>query len=125
MTVHNSKQFRKLGKSLQEQVNKAIKKLNNRYKEYEKQNIVIAKLFGDDVIIHDIIDDNLYVYKCRTKDVQIRLLYTVNKKNKIDVLDFVIKNDNMKKCTGRESKRYIDVFKNNIAKYKVERSLVQ
>lgn len=124
MTVHKSKQFRKLDRSLQEQINKAISKLNNRYREYRKQNIVITKLFGDDVIIHDIIDDDLYVYKCRTKDVQIRLLYTVDNKDNINVLDFAIKNhDNMKTGVGRENNRYIDMFKNNIAKYKAERSL--
>jgi hypothetical protein len=124
MTVHKSKQFRKLDKSLQEQINKAISKLNNRYREYRKQNIVITKLFGDDVIIHDIIDDDLYVYKCRTKDVQIRLLYTVDNKDNINVLDFAIKNhDNMKTGVGRENNRYIDMFKNNISKYKAERSL--
>jgi hypothetical protein len=125
MTVHKSKQFRKLDRSLQEQINKAISKLNNRYREYRKQNIVITKLFGDDVIIHDIIDDDLYVYKCRTKDVQIRLLYTVDNKDNINVLDFAIKNhDNMKTGVGRENNRYIDMFKNNISKYKAERSLV-
>lgn len=124
MTVHKSKQFRKLDRSLQEQINKAISKLNNRYREYRKQNIVITKLFGDDVIIHDIIDDDLYVYKCRTKDVQIRLLYTVDNKDNINVLDFAIKNhDNMKTGVGRENNRYIDMFKNNVAKYKAERSL--
>jgi hypothetical protein len=124
MTVHKSKQFRKLDRSLQEQINKAISKLNNRYREYRKQNIVITKLFGDDVIIHDIIDDDLYVYKCRTKDVQIRLLYTVDNKDNINVLDFAIKNhDNMKTGVGRENNRYIDMFKNNISKYKAERSL--
>lgn len=124
MTVHKSKQFRKLDRSLQEQINRAISKLNNRYREYRKQNIVITKLFGDDVIIHDIIDDDLYVYKCRTKDVQIRLLYTVDNKDNINVLDFAIKNhDNMKTGVGRENNRYIDMFKNNISKYKAERSL--
>lgn len=124
MTVHKSKQFRKLDRSLQEQINKAISKLNNRYREYRKQNIVITKLFGDDVIIHDIIDDDLYVYKCRTKDVQIRLLYTVDNKDNINVLDFAIKNhDNMKTGVGRENNRYIDMFKSNISKYKAERSL--
>lgn len=123
MTVHKSKQYKKLDKSLQEQVNKAIKKLENRYREYKKQNIAIAKLFGDDVIIHDIVDDNFYVYKCRTKDLQIRLLYTVNNKDNINVIDFVFKNHNITTNNGNTNKRYLDMFKDNVIKYKAERSL--
>lgn len=124
MTVHNSKNYKKLGRSLKSQINKAINKLTTRYEEYRKQNIVISKLFGDDVIIHDIIDDDLYVYKTRTKDVQIRLLYEVDKNDDINVIDFAIKNhDNMKTGIGRNSNLYIDIFKSNATKYKSERSV--
>lgn len=120
MTVHKSKNFKKLDKYTQQTLNIAIEKLTNRYDEYRKQNIVITNLFGDDVIVHDIINDDLYVYKCQARGIQIRLLYEVDSNNKINVLDFFIKNhDNKLKSynTGKDSNKYLAMFKASAKNY--------
>ena len=126
MTVHSSKSFKKLDKNSQGMVNKAISKLESRYAEYKTQNIAITNIFGDSVMIHDIIDKSFYVYKCQVNSLQIRLLYEVNEKDNINVIDFFIKNNsNLKQpITKKCGDMYLKVFENKVHEYKNERSLL-
>lgn len=113
MTIHESKSYKKLDSSYKKAINAGIKKLQKRYEYYRNQNIVITNLFGDDVIIHKIIEDNWYVYKCRMNKIQIRLLYEVDIDNDINVIDYYIKNKD-KSIKGKNSctqKQYLDNFK--------------
>lgn len=124
MTVHNSHSFKKLDKYSQESINLAIQKLQKRYKEYRKQNIVITNLFGDDIIIHDIVDDGFYVYKCRARNIQVRLLYEVNDKGEINVIDYCIKNTgSIKPTMGKRQTRYLREFSKSVSNYKDRRSM--
>ena len=122
MTIHKSKPYKKLDAYSQKSINLAIDKLRKRYEEYRKQNIVITNLFGDDIIIHDIIESNFYVYKCQTRGIQIRLLYEVDKKDKINVIDYYIKNqeNTTKTNVGKQSTRYVAYFQKAVSNYKEE-----
>lgn len=119
MTIHESRSFKKLDKYTRGTVNLAIKKLKNRYEEYRKQNIVITNLFGDDIIIHNIIEHDFYVYKCCARGIQIRLLYEVDKDNEINVIDFYIKNsESIRTNVGEYNQRYLDMFSKIAINYK-------
>ena len=91
MIINNCKEYKKLNPSIRKAVDKCIEKLEERYKYYQKQNIVITNLFGDDNIIHDIVDDGFYVYKSQFNRIQVRLLYKVDDNDNIDVVYFYIK----------------------------------
>lgn len=123
MTVHTSKSYKKLDKNMQNMVNKAIVKLQTRYDEYKNQNIAITNIFGDSVIIHDIIDNEYYVYKCQVNNLQIRLLYEVTKKNNINVIYSFIKNGKnaIKKPVAKHNgDSYLKLFENVVRDYKKE-----
>jgi hypothetical protein len=123
MTVHTSKSYKKLDKNMQNMVNKAIVKLQTRYDEYKNQNIAITNIFGDSVIIHDIIDDEYYVYKCQVNNLQIRLLYEVTKRNNINVIYSFIKNGNnaiKKPIAKHNGDSYLKLFENVVRDYKKE-----
>lgn len=121
MTVHNSKAYKKLDKYTASTIDLAIDRLKKRYSLYRKQNDVITTLFGDDVIVHEVIDNNFYVYKCQSRNVQIRLLYEV-KHGKVNVIDFFIKNhDNeLKHTIGKYNAKYLTMFKLSVKKYREE-----
>ena len=88
--------------------------------------IAITNIFGDSVIIHDIIDGHFYVYKCCVSNLQIRLLYEIDKNNNINVLSHFIKNNN-NSIKSPDAKRcadmYLKLFENKVHDY--ERSLIQ
>lgn len=123
MTIHTSKEYKKLDKNSRAMINKAINKLSSRYDEYKKQNIAITNIFGDSVIIHDIIDDNFYAYKCCVKNLQIRLLYEVDENDNINVISFFIKNNNntiKKPDSKRCGDMYLKLFENKVHDYRKE-----
>jgi len=126
MTIHKDKSYKKLDKNSKNMIGKAISKLTKRYNEYKKQNIAITNIFGDSVIIHDIIDGHFYVYKCCVVNLQIRLLYEVDKDNNINVINYFIKNNNntIKKTDAKKcGDVYLKLFKDIVNEYKQERSL--
>ena len=126
MTIHDEKSYKKLDKNSQRMISKAINKLTQRYNEYKRQNIAITNIFGDSVIIHDIIDGHFYVYKCCVSNLQIRLLYEVDGDNNINVLYHFIKNNN-NSIKGPDAKRcgdmYLKLFEDKAHDY--ERSLIK
>jgi hypothetical protein len=126
MTIHDEKSYKKLDKNSQRMISKAIDKLTQRYEEYKRQNIAITNIFGDSVIIHDIIDGHFYVYKCCVSNLQIRLLYEVDEDNNINVLYHFIKNNN-NSIKGPDAKRcgdmYLKLFENKVHDY--ERSSIK
>jgi mRNA-degrading endonuclease RelE of RelBE toxin-antitoxin system len=126
MSIYEEKSYKKLDKNSKNMVSKAINKLQKRYDEYKKQNIAITNIFGDSVIIHDIIDGHFYVYKCCVANLQIRLLYEVDKNDNINVLYHFIKNNN-NSIKSSASKRcgdlYLDLFKSKAHDYEVMRGV--
>ena len=59
-------------------VDMAVATLKTRLTEYvDNQNISVRKIFGDDVMMHEIINKYFYVYKCKVNQMQIRILYTM------------------------------------------------
>ena len=89
-TVILDKDYKKLDKYTQKVIDKSIDTLQSRLNQYLGQNIKINKVFNDDVLIHDIIND-MYVFKCRSYNIEIRLLYTM-KGNTLKIMSFYIKN---------------------------------
>lgn len=121
MTVTKTREYKRLDAYSRKTIDKSIKKLEDRYNNYKEQNIVITNLFGDDILIHDIIDKEFYVFKTQENRCQIRLLYCVNKEtNNIDVISFFIKNrdNNLKKYSGRYQNKYLSMFKETVDNFK-------
>lgn len=86
-------------------VNKAVQKLIQRLSQYMSQGISIERVFNDDVIKHDIICKSLYVFKCTSNGLQIRLLYTV-KDDTIILISYFIKN----KLNSLDEQEWIGTF---------------
>lgn len=120
MTIHKSHEYKKLDAYSRNTIDLSIKKLEERYDNYRKQNIVITNLFGDDNLIHDIINGEFYIFKCRNRNVQVRLLYNVDDKNNLNVISFFIKNNDnkLKSFKGSNEKRYIKLFEKIANEYK-------
>lgn len=119
MMIDNCKEYRKLNPSTRKAVNDCITKLEDRYSYYKEQNIAITNLFGDGTIIHDIVDNDFYVYKSQSNRIQVRLLYKVDKNNDIDVVYFYIKNsNNLVNVKGKRQTRYLSLFEDYVKKYK-------
>ena len=84
------KDYKKLDKYSQKVIDKSIDILQARLNQYLGQNIRINKVFNDDVLIHDIIN-NMYVFKCRAFNIEVRLLYTM-RGSTLKIMSFYIKN---------------------------------
>lgn len=80
------KAYKKLKPSQKRDYKVALSKLEQRFKTYADQNINIGQVFNDDTLTHDIIHKYFYVYKCKVRNLQMRVLYTVNDKGEIVVL---------------------------------------
>ena len=63
MTIHTQREYKRLDIYSRNTINNSIEKLEKRYDQYRKQNIAITNLFGDDNLIHDIIDNKFYIFK--------------------------------------------------------------
>lgn len=100
--VRKDKTYHKQKVDVQRSIDMAIERLKMRMLEYQEQNIEVGKIFGDDIIIHDIINKYFYVYKCRVNQMQIRLLYTM-KDDKLIIISHWYKN--------RTNNDYIKYFK--------------
>lgn len=121
MVIDSCKEYKKLDPSIRKAVDMCITKLEERYKYYQNQNIIITNLFGDGNIIHDIVDDGFYVYKSQFNKIQVRLLYKVDDNNEIDVVYFHVKNgNNLVNIKGKKQTRYISLFENFVKNYKKE-----
>ena len=93
--------FFKLDPGTKRVISKSINKLQTRFNSY---NIPISKIFGDDVLIHDIVHGrarDYYVYKSVSDNLQIRLLYAVDNTKIIIISHFLKKKNN---------KKYLNVF---------------
>ena len=120
MTIHTQRESKRLDIYSRNTINNSIEKLEKRYDQYRKQNIAITNLFGDDNLIHDIIDNKFYIFKCKSRNVQVRLLYNVDDKNNINVISFFIKNNDnkLKSYKGKNEKKYLEMFKDVVSDYK-------
>lgn len=122
MTIHNQKSYTKLEPTSRKCVDTAINRLENRYNVYKNINKdVVPELLRDDVLVHDVVREKFYIYRCRVKDIQIRLLYEVNGNNKINVIDYCIKNrENLVKgkgkgrCKATYNQGYVIDFENKV-----------
>lgn len=95
---------------VQRSVDMAVDRLHERLSSYiEDQKLEVGKIFGDDIVIHDIINKYFYVYKCRVNQMQIRILYTV-RNGKLIILGHWYKN--------RTNNDYIKHFKQITSQYK-------
>lgn len=121
MIIDSCKEYNKLSPSTRKAVDKCIIKLEDRYKYYQEQHIAITNLFGDGNIIHDIVDDDFYVYKSQFDKIQVRLLYKVDNDDKIDVAYFYVKNgNNIVNIKGKKQTRYLSLFEDFVKNYKKE-----
>ena len=119
MVISNCKEYQKLPPDIKRAVDNCIVKLQDRYKDYQKQNISISNIFGDGTIIHDIVDNDFYVYKSQYNKIQVRLLYKVDH-NKINVVYFYIKNgkNNFASVKSKKQTRYLELFEWYVKNYK-------
>lgn len=120
MIIKESKEYKRLDAYSKKTIDKSIRKLEDRYEAYKQQNFVITNIFGDDILIHDIIDKKYYVFKTQERNCQIRLLYMVDDNDNIDVISFFIKNrdNNLKNYTGKYEKKYISMFQETVKNFK-------
>lgn len=95
------KTLRKEPKSVQRSIQKALDKLTQRYDYYADRNIDIKNVFNDDILVHDIVNKEWYVYKCMADKMQIRILYTARGKDIIVAAHYIKQKD---------SKRYLSAF---------------
>lgn len=75
--VWEDKTYRKEKPDVQRSIDMAVDRLKTRLSVYVDQNIEVGKIFGDDIMIHEIINKYYYVYKCKVNQMQIRILYTM------------------------------------------------
>ena len=101
------RQSKKLNKTLERQLNIGCDKLIMRLEDYRKQNIDVSRIFNDDILIHDIIHKNFYVYKCSVEGMQLRILYQVVN-NDVNILAFYSKNSSNRNKNA--CKEYIHYF---------------
>lgn len=99
------KNYKKLDKYTQKVIDKSIEVLLSRLQQYLDQNIRITNVFNDDILIHDIIN-KMYVFKCRSYNIQIRLLYTMQGDDLLKIHAFYIKN----RTNGLNDQEWIDKF---------------
>ncbi len=77
-TVLRDTAYKKENVDVQRSIRMAIKKLEKRLCQYVDQNDFNPdRIFGDDIIVHDIFNKNFYVYKCKVNQMQIRLLWKI------------------------------------------------
>lgn len=94
---------------VQRSIDMAIDRLQLRLANYAASpTFEIGKVFGDDVLIHDIINKYYYVFKCKVNQMQIRLLYTI-KDGKLIIVSHWYK--------YRTDNGYIDYFKKAVCQY--------
>ena len=90
-------------------IDMAIDRLEQRLSTYvDDQGIEAGKIFGDDVLIHDIINKKYYVFKTKVNQMQIRILYTVED-DKLIILSHWYKN--------RTNNYYITYFKELVSNF--------
>lgn len=120
MSIEDTRDYRKLDPNVKRAVDESIEKLRHRYSQYKKQNKVIASVFGDDVIVHDIVNKEFYVYKTQANRMQVRLLYKITTDNKLDVISFYIKNSNsvVSMNGSKRQTRYLNLFEACAKEYK-------
>ena len=85
----------------QKTIMKGVDRLKQRLEQYN--GLDISRIFGDDILIHDIIDKDKYVFKCRVNNIQVRILYTVNQDG-----DLVILSHWCKQETNKDYIRYFE-----------------
>lgn len=107
--VQKDKAYTKVDKSTKRTINRGIEKLDARLSMYFSQNIRIENIYNDDVLIHDIINKNFYVYKCQVDSMQLRILYTVSEDKLIIVSHY---------CKKKPTKEYIPYFERISIMYK-------
>ena len=96
--------YKKSDKCIRKSLDKAFEKLESRIKIYLSNNISLDRVFGDDILIHDIVNDNYYVYKTTVNNLQIRVLYTMNQSKNLVIVAHYIKKKN--------NKKYFEYFEN-------------
>ena len=73
-------------------IDSGIKKLQQRIENYTENGTTINRVFNDDVLIHDIIC-GFYVYKTKTCNNQLRLLYTIINDKLFVISHYIKKSD--------------------------------
>ena len=100
------KDYDKASKQLKQTIDKALDKLIYLIEQKEKSGVSFEKIFNDDIIKYDILENNFFTFKFRYKDqTQLRLLYKFSRQNDIITIElhkFVIKR--------RTNKDYIKQF---------------
>lgn len=100
--VINDRKYNKEDKSTKRSIDKGIVRLKARLSEYLSRNIRIENIFNDDILIHDIINKQFYVYKCQVDKFQLRILY------KVEDGELVIISHYFKKSPSKEYIRYFE-----------------
>lgn len=82
--IYRDERYSKEKKDVQRSINMAVERLKKRLSVYvEGQHLEPNKIFGDDILIHDIVNKYWYVFKCKVNQMQIRILYTFEDGNLI------------------------------------------
>ena len=92
--IIKDKRYHKEDPYVKRSIDRAVKKLLDRYQQYQLQNKTIDTVFNDDILIHDRLS-GLFVYKCSINGMQFRLLYTI-RNNKLLLISYYIKKKHSK-----------------------------
>jgi len=115
--IFDRRSLKKEEKTVQKAILTALDRLRDRYQKYVDDGLNIKTIFNDDVLIHNIIDKDYYVYKTKV-GVQLRILYMVSEENNdITMLSYYIKN-RLHTVSRSYSAEYKDIFKRKIEMFK-------
>lgn len=98
-------------------IKKAINKMSKMLETYDNNGIPFEKIFNNDIIKHNCLDNDIYVFKYIGPDnSQIRLLYHYDRKDdlnsEINILTYHIKR------TDAPNSQYLDDFRAYAKNYK-------
>ena len=104
------KQYKKEDKTVQRSLYKALKHLVDKI---EAQGSDLNKIYNNDSIIYDRINDQVFIYKTHGKDnTQLRCVYSYENKNGISVLyilDYTNKKRNDKEYLAELNTKYQNI----------------
>lgn len=118
-TFNRDRSYDKLNKDVKRNIDIGIKKLRDRMNTYINQNKTIENICGDSKLIHDVYTINehrFYVYKCRIRSVQLRLLYTFDTNSNLIIISHYIKETPFNKV-----KDYFNFFESECKYYMSKR----
>lgn len=75
--IQKDKDYTKINVDLRRAIDKAVNRLKTRLSVYRERNLDMRDIHNDNVLIHDVINEDFFVYKSAINRMQLRILYQV------------------------------------------------